>query len=198
MALATAALLLPLGAQRPAAVQVVTAFHEGEAVRLEMADPPRARAALQFGPWRLGERRGMGEITDKHPNLYIVCPGTQYVTRGDAQYDHTLLINTVPTTEAAVQWDVVWAVVLDPSLRVDFRDERALLLEAQQTFRPGDLFALSDVPGWAALREVLGVRETRDLLEYEHEGRLPRVILRPAGFSLQAAVQAGPAAPAGQ
>lgn len=190
----TAALLLPVAAQAPK-TQVVTVFFEGAPVRLEMPSAPRARAALAFGPWRLGERDGLGEMKDKHPNLYVVCPGTQYSSRAEPQYDHNLLINTIPAGEEPVQWDVIWAIVLDPSLRTDFRDERALLVAAQETFRPNDLFDLGDVPGRALLRDHLEVRAYRDLAGFEREGRLPRVLLQPAGFSLRAAAVA-PAEPA--
>ena len=182
----TAALLLPVGAQAPR-TQVVTVFHDGAPVRLEMPSAPRARAALAFGPWRLGERDGMGEMKDKHPNLYVVCPGAQYTSRAEPQYDHTLIINSVPVGAEPEQWDVIWAIVMDPTLRTDFRDERALLLAAQETFRPNDLFDLSDVPGRAVLRDHLGVHTYRDLAAFERDGLLPRVLLQPAGFSLRAA-----------
>src|SRR5690242_16647916 len=84
---------------------------------------------FRFGPWQYGARGSESKPDDKNPNLYIVVPGSQHHSDSTPQFDHTAIVSTLGKQEEA-HWDVYWAVVLDPDLTRDFRDERELLIEA--------------------------------------------------------------------
>jgi len=166
--------------------QIVQAYHQGELIKLEIA-PAQGHHLLAIGPWRFGPRVAPAKPSDKHPNLYVVIPGSQYHADGWDDYDHNLLISYAPHS-GIVDFDVYWAIVLDPKLREDFQSEETLLMAAQQTFRPNDLFALDDIPGGAVLERVLKIEDMQDLKQrfQRSGGRLPRLIITPAGAVVRA------------
>ena len=139
-----------------------------------------------FGPWTLGQPLREEKPLDKRLNLYVVVPGRQYRSPGHAAYDHSLIVNTL-TEDKPREWDIYWCFVLDPAFQGDLRSEHDLLVAAQQSFRPADLFDLEDVFGHEAMAEKIGVRSLSDLRRYRHQdGSLPRVLMAPARLALRA------------
>src|ERR1051326_6460371 len=97
------------------------------------------------------------------------------------QFDHTAIVNTLAKQEEA-HWDVYWAVILDPELTRDMRDERDLLLEAQNLFSPGEQFDLHAFPVREVLTRHLQVGNGADVDRFRRKhGRLPRLVIVPAG-----------------
>ncbi|MDP9268347.1 MAG: hypothetical protein M3P27_08505 [Acidobacteriota bacterium] len=160
-------------------------------MRLELAEGAKP---MTLGPWRLGTRVLDTKPRDQRLNLYIVAPGTQYHLDGAEDFDHNAIINALPEPGKSREYDVYWALVLDPHLHTDFRNERDLIVAAQASFVPGDLFEFEDVPAAAFLRNFLKLGSLEDLQRYRRKNRaLPRVIIVPAGLAITAA--APPAAP---
>jgi hypothetical protein len=86
-------------------------------------------------------------------------------------------------------WDVYWALVLDPALKLDFTGERELLLAAQEEFLPDQIATLEDLPAVGFLRTYLHIDSLAGLDSYRREdGTLPRVIMVPAGMAVRASV----------
>jgi hypothetical protein len=165
--------------------QIESAYFDGRLVRFELAPVPEGEQPFTAGPWRFGARVA-SKPHDRRLNLYLVAPGRQHRTPGWEAYDHNDVINALPLRETPQEWDVYWAIVLDPALRRDLRTERDLLLEAQTGFRPGDMFALEDIPGRAFLQRFVGAESMRDLRRFRRrDGLLPRLIIVPAGFAIR-------------
>jgi len=166
--------------------QIVQVYHQGQLVKLEIA-PAQGHHLLTIGPWRFGPRVAPSKPSDKHPNLYVVIPGSQYHADGWDDYDHNLLISYAPHS-GIVNFDVYWAIVLDPKLRENFQSEETLLMAAQQTFRPNDVFSFDDIPGGVVLQRVLKIDDVQDLKQrYQRSGgRLPRLIITPASAVVRA------------
>jgi hypothetical protein len=161
-----------------------SAYLDGEAVRLEVADGPKPATV---GPWRLGARVLDPKPRDQRLNLYIVVPGTQYHLDGAEDYDHNAIINALPLEGKAREYDVYWALALDPHLRADFRNERDLIVTAQARFTPGDLFEFDDIPADFFLRTFLKLDSLPELEKFRRRDRsLPRLIIVPAGFAISA------------
>src|SRR5438874_10729018 len=118
-------------------------YLDGEAVRLEVPYGPKP---VTLGPWRLGTRVLDPKPRDKRLNLYIVAPGTQYHLEAADEFDHNAIINALPEPGKSREYDVYWALVLDPRMHTDFRNERDLIIAAQASFTPGDLFEVDDLP----------------------------------------------------
>jgi hypothetical protein len=184
-----------LPAQAAAPEQPVTAvLLEGELVPIRFTPQGKDRA-YALGPWRFGTKVKLpvagkaDKPLDHRLNLYVVAPGTQNQSFAD-ELDHNVIVNGKPLADhAEAEFDVYWAVVLDPKLKKDLRHERDLLIAAQEEFIPGDLFAFDDLAGAAFLRSVLKMDELRDLRrQRKRSGALPRVIIVPAGFALRASV----------
>ena len=170
----------------PAPVNEVS--FEGRTVRFEGAPARGFTRWFRFGPWQYGARGSESKPDDKNPNLYIVVPGSQHHSDAMPQFDHTAIINMLGKQEEA-RWDVYWAVVLDPDLTRDFRDERELLIEAQNTFTPRENFQLSDIPGREVLMRNLKVENVSSLERFRrNDGKLPRVAIVPAGVSVRGTV----------
>lgn len=166
-------------------------YLDGQVVRLDIADGPKP---MLVGPWRIGARVQDPKPRDQRLNLYIVAPGTQYHLDGSDDFDHNAIVNAVPDPGGSRQYDVYWALVLDPRLRTDFKTERQLLIAAQASFTPGDLFAFDDIPADAFLRNFLKADSLSDLAQYRHKGgALPRILILPAGFAVTASAPAAPA-----
>lgn len=193
--LETASLALCAGAlvgssPAPPSRQLEAVYLDGGSVRLEIAASPKA---VTVGPWRLGARVLGPKPLDKRLNLYIVAPGTEYHLEGAEDFDHNAIINALPEAGKAREYDVYWALVLDPHLHADFRSEQELIVTAQAGFAPGDLFEFGDIPAAAFLRAYLKADALADLEKYKREdGTLPRVLLVPAGFAISAAAPAAP------
>ena len=161
---------------------------EGRTVKFEGTPARGFTRWFRFGPWQYGARGSESKPDDKNPNLYIVVPGSQHHSDATPQFDHTAIINTLAKQEEA-HWDVYWAVVLDPDLTTDFRDERQLLIEAQNTFTPRENFQLSDVPGREVLMRNLKVENVSALERFRrNDGKLPRVAIVPARISVRGTV----------
>lgn len=178
--------------------EIESAYLDETLVEFTISEPAKGEREFRMGPWKFGTRvAGGAKPRDKRLNLYLVSPGKQHRAEGLADFDHNDVINALPVKEGPVEWDVYWAIVLDPALTQDLRSERALLLQAQERFDPGDLFEFEDLPGRAMLRTFLHVKDLTGLARFRSaDGRLPRLIIHPAGFAVRAAAAA--AAPAAQ
>lgn len=167
--------------------QVSGAYLRDQLVHFTLAPLEKGQQPFSVGPWQLGARVSDRKPRDKRLNLYLVCPGTQHHAEGYEEFDHNDIINDLPPEGTVVEWDVYWAIVLDPALRQDLRSEQELIVEAQEGFLPGDLFEFRDIPGQAFLRAFLDIGSLDGLASYRlKDGRLPRVIIVPAGFAIRA------------
>jgi hypothetical protein len=169
----------PAPAPNPPPRQPVTsAYYEGKLVNLTLDAPADSRRSVLVGPWDFGQRVSDPKPRDKRLNFYLVCW---------EDYDHNLLINALSPEGQSGEWDVYYAIVLDPGLREDVRRERQLILAAQSRFLPGDLYELDDAPGSDFLRLFLHAETLEDLAPYRRrDGSLPRLILVRAGFAVRA------------
>jgi hypothetical protein len=172
-------------ADPPSSVSAV--YLRGQPVDFHLAPAGKGQPPFSIGPWQFGVRVSDRKPRDKRLNLYLVAPGTQHHSEGYEEFDHNDLINALPPGDAAVEWDVYWAIVLDPTLRPDLRSEQDLIMKAQEGFVPGDLFEFQDIPGQAFLRAFLEIDSLDGLAPYRRrDGQLPRVIIVPAGFAIRA------------
>ena len=167
--------------------QVATAYLRNQLVTFNLAPLQKGQQPFSIGPWQFGARVSDRKPRDKRLNLYLVAPGTQHHAEGYEEFDHNDIINALPPEGVVVEWDVYWAIVLDPALRQDLRSEQQLIVEAQEGFVPGDLFEFHDIPGQAFLRAFLNIDSLAGLAPYRLKDRqLPRVIIVPAGFAIRA------------
>jgi hypothetical protein len=170
------------------ALAVTEVCFEGRAVKFEGVPARGFTRWFRYGPWQYGVRGGESKPDDKNPNLYLLVPGPEHHSDAVPQFDHTAIVNTLAKQEEA-HWDVYWAVVLDPELTRDIRDERDLLLEAQNEFSPAEQFDLHDVPGREVLTRHLKVETTLDLERFrKKDGRLPRLVIMPARVSVRGTI----------
>jgi hypothetical protein len=162
-------------------------YYDGSELRFAISQSRdfNPQRSAKLGPWDYGERTRDQRPRDGRANLYLASPGQQH--RSDRwEYDHNAVVNTLSRGDSATEWDVYWAIVLDPALRYDFRNERDLLLAAQSDFTPGDLFEFSDVPGRGFLRDFLHINSLARLNRFRRKnGRMPRLIIVPAGFTIR-------------
>jgi hypothetical protein len=169
----------------PEPLKPLAAFHDGAEIVFAPESGETTRLAT-FGPWTLGQPLREEKPLDKRLNLYILIPGRQYRSPTRPEYDHTLLVNTL-TEDRAREWDIYWCFVLDSSVAPDIRSEHDLLVAAQESFRPRDLFDVEDIPGHEVMAEKLNVKDLSDLRKYRHKDRtLPRVLIVPARVALRA------------
>lgn len=174
-----------------------SAYFDGRTVNFTVTPAADARRSQLLGPWDFGERAADPKPRDRRLNVYLVCPGRQHRLEGWEDYDHNLLVNALSAEGVTGEWDVYYAIVLDPALREDLRRERQMLLAAQSRFVPGDLYELDDAPGAAFLRLFLHMETLEDLAPYRRrDGSLPRLILVRAGFAVHATA-ASPEPPPG-
>lgn len=156
------------------------AYLNGKLVRwIPTSGGPRQKL-LHAGPWLIGARNN-DKPRDGRLNVYLVAPGTQWHSEKAPQFNHNLVINALPReSESSAEWDAYLAVVLDPSLNLDVRSERELILARQQSFTPADDYAFNNIPGAAFLREFLKFQTVSDLEGFRrHDGSLPRLVLVP-------------------
>ncbi len=170
--------------------QIDSAYYAGQQVNFTVVMPATSRRMARVGPWLYGVRLRDSRPSDRRRNLYLVFPGLQHRARGWGDYDHDCVLSGMPKTDEPAEWDVWWAIVLDPSLHDEFRGERELIEEAQGTFSPPDLMDFEDVPGQRFLRAGLKIDSVADLARFRHkDGTLPRVVIVPAGFAIRAIAQ---------
>jgi len=181
-----AAIVYAAGPVDTGRIQIDSAYYEGEAVPFRVAEPGTRRSQLRVGPWLLGVRAEDSKPRDRRRNLYVVFPGSQHRAPGWPDYDHNCVLSDLPATEEPVEWDVYWAVVLDPTLHDDFRSEQELVLAAQSGFFPPDLLEFDDLPAEGFLRAQMQVRSLGDLVRFRRkDGTLPRLLITPAGYAIR-------------
>lgn len=162
-------------------------YFDDRPVQLVFARTPHAQAAFKFGPWELDAHVSHENPKDPRPNLYIVAPGDQYTSEQAPAFDHTEIISTIPVKAEPREWDVYWAIVLDPALHEMFHSERQLLLATQDGFNIAADFNLDRVPSIAFLRDFLHMQSVDDLARFRRpDGTLPRVVIVPARLSIKA------------
>ena len=167
-------------------IKVDSAYYEGESVPFNVLESANRRSQLRVGPWLLGVRAEDSRPRDRRRNLYVVFPGSQHRAPGWPDYDHNCILSDLPATEEPVEWDVYWAVVLDPTLHDDFRSEQELVMVAQSGFFPPDLLEFNDLPAEGFLRAQLKVRSLSDLARFRRkDGTLPRLLITPAGYAIR-------------
>lgn len=163
-------------------------YLNGDPVAFEIVPALGKEKSATVGPWRLGAKVGESKPHDNRLNLYIVVPGDDFQSENDntALYDHNRVINMVPKEGGEAEFDVYWAVALEPHLTRDFHSEAELLAAAQRRFVPGDLFEVKDAPGAAFMREVLLIDSLAELQpQRRKDGSLPTVLILPAGFAIR-------------
>lgn len=161
-------------------------YHDGKIVKLDFVS---GSSIFKVGPWKISTQVVHERPRDGHPNLYIVAPGTQYVDTVTERYDHNEIISYVPTKLGAQDWDVYFAIILDPNLHENFYSEHRLIVATQDDFAPAADFKFEDIPGASFLREYLNIRSIEELGYYKRlNGRFPRLIIVPAKLSLKASV----------
>ncbi len=167
-----------------------TVYFEGRTVAFRIATLPR-KGGLEVGPWLFGERiSNPTPLESRKRNLYLIAPGRQHHISGFEDYDHTEIINEIPTGGGAVEWDVYWGVVLDPSLKQEFSSENQLIVATQRQFRPSAGFQFRDIPGAGFLRRVLKIESLKQVQKYRRPGgNLPQVLILPAGFAVRASAE---------
>lgn len=180
--------LLAASPSGPAGKTVKTVYLDGRAVGFEAAPASLAGRGFEIGPWRFGRRIRDPKPRDERLNLYIVAPGTQYQVSGAAGFGFNCVINALSKPGAQPEWDIYWAVVLDPAMaQSDFRDEHDLIRGTEAEFLPPQGFALIQVPGHEMLRRYLKIESVEGMQRFRRKsGALPRVILVPSGSVLRA------------
>jgi len=170
--------------------QVQAAYYDGKLVKFEIAkfNPQGKGRDFMVGPWDYGIRASDVRPRDKRLNVYLISPGTLNNDDGWKPYDHNSVISGLPAAVGAtLEWDVYWAIVLDPAMDNELRSERDLLLAAQQEFRPSDLFEFEEIPGESFLQNFLKVDSLRGLARYRRkDGLLPKVLIAPADVVVRA------------
>lgn len=167
-------------------------YYSGVELRFVPETPVRRGRIITVGPWTIGGRVGDGKPSDKRLNLYIVAPGKQYQVPGESEFDHNLIISALPKEDKQAEYDVWWALVLDPTLQADFQDEHELIIAAQGKFTPSQTFDVKQSPSFAFLQKYLKISDNTGLAEYFRDGELPRVLIIPAKFAVKAAVESIP------
>jgi hypothetical protein len=167
-------------------------YLNGEPVAFEILQPAGKEKPAAFGPWKLGAKVVESKPHDTRLNLYVVVPGDDFQSESDAHalYDHNRVINMAPKENGSAEFDVYWAIALEPHVNQDFHSEGDLLAAVQKRFIPGDLFELTDAPGAGFLREVLRIDTLEELKPYRRkDGSLPTVLLVPAGFAVRGSIR---------
>lgn len=177
--------MLLAAAPLPAEHAANRAYCEGRRIVLKPVVARHARKLVVDGTV-LGPVIAGRKPRDRRPNLYVLSPGTQYGSGRIRTFD--LIVNEIPHTEKPVDWDVYWALVLDPSLPSDFTEERQLLIAAQGGFSPDETFSFDAIPAARLLRSHLHIDSLDGLESFRRsDGELPRLII----VSAQCAIRAG-------
>jgi len=163
------------------------AYYAGDLVKLQSTPPQASESYVTVGPWSIGPRVA-SQPSDKRPNLYFVVPGSLHQVAEYPSYSHTLILSAAP--DDPKEFDIYWAVVLDPSLKEDFISERQLLLATQQTFNPSDDFSFDQIPSAGFLREYLKMNSLDDLAKYKRpHGAMPRLAIITAHKTVRISVE---------
>jgi hypothetical protein len=171
-------------------IEIDSAYYDGEPVPFNVVESGSRKNQLRVGPWLMGVRAADSKPSDRRRNLYVVFPGTQHRAPGWPEYDHNCVLSDLPATDETVEWDVYWAVVLDPTLQDDFRSERELVVAAQSSFFPPDLLEFNDLPSEGFLRAQMKVRTLGDLARLRRkDGTLPRLLIAPAGYAVRGSTE---------
>jgi hypothetical protein len=170
--------------------QIEDAWYRGELVEFHIAPLGKGERPFRMGPWDFGPRVNVQKPQDTRLNLYLVAPGYQHQAAGFEEYDHNDIINDLPPDGKMREWDVYWALILDPRLQVDIQDEHDLLLYAQESFTLEEFTEFDEIPSSAFLMEFLDTYTLEGLKRFERvDGQLPRLVIVPAGFAVRASVQ---------
>ena len=175
-------------------IRLNEAYYAGDLVKLQATPLQATESYVTVGPWSIGPRVAT-QPSDKRPNLYFVVPGTLHQVAEYPAYSHTLILSSAP--DDPKEFDIYWAVVLDPALKEDFISERQILLATQQTFAPGDDFSFDQIPSAGFLRDFLKVNSLTDLDKYKRpDGGLPRMAIITAHKAVKLSVEKPDEAPA--
>src|SRR5262249_17412660 len=107
--------------------EIRAAYLNDRLVDFRLVPPPKGKRGLRMGPWYFGERVSNPRPRDKRLNLYLVTPGEQHRLPDLENYDHSAVISALPSVDQPVEWDVYWAVVLDPAVQREFRSESDII-----------------------------------------------------------------------
>jgi|SRR5579884_2136711 len=166
--------------------EVREAYFQGQVVPFQAERDSLLQRSFTIGPWRFG-RRLKAKPRDGRLNLYVVSPGSQFSVDGGQPYSFNCIVNALPKAGAEVEWDVYWAIALDPGLTREIRSEQDLLLATQKDFSPPDDFSIKDAPGHELLRRYLRIASVDELAQYRRKsGQLPRMLIVPARIVLKA------------
>ena len=162
------------------------AFFDGREIDFTPSHTRIPGREFKFGPWSVGARAsGHPKPSDHSPNLYLVVPGSQFEHADSDAFNHNRILSTIPKGGGAWDWDVYWALVIDPTLTIDFHSERELLVAAQEEFMPPTDFTLEQAPAQVVLRDVLKVRSMAQLAKYRHQdGTMPGILIIPANVTV--------------
>lgn len=159
------------------------AYFNGELVKLQQVALEKGQKPEIIGPWNFGPRVSP-KPSDKRPNLYIVVPGSLHKVEDHPEFNHTEILSYAP--DDAKEFDVYWAVVLDPTLDEQFTAEPQLLLAAQATFKPDDDFTFDKIPAAPFMRDILKITDLDWLKKYRRpNGSLPRVAIITGHFAVR-------------
>jgi hypothetical protein len=163
------------------------AFFEGRDISFTVQHSHVPGREFKFGPWSIGARAaGHQKPSDRAYNLYLVVPGTQFERTAAEAFNHNRIVSSMPKGGGAAEWDVYWALVIDPTLTIDFRSERELLVAAQEEFMPAADYTLDKAPAQLVLRDYLKIRNLAQLDKYRRQdGTLPGILIIPAGFTVK-------------
>jgi hypothetical protein len=184
--------ILLLAAEKRPTRPVTTAYFSGDEVQLQPTTESGAKT-FNYGPWTIGSIVHDDHASDHRFNLYVIAPGALHQSLPPLdEFNHSVLLNSVEDADKTPEWDVFWAVVLDPDLNQEIRSERELLLLGQAYFFPGELYSPEDAPGHNLLRQ-LGMVSLNDLARFRRaDGALPRVVLLSAGMAVKMKVTPPP------
>ena len=164
-------------------VHLEEAYCNGEVVKLAAGPYDAGERTLVVGPWNMGPRVSP-KPNDKRPNLYFVIPGTQHQIPDEPRYNNTEILSLAP--DEPREFDVYWAVVLDPTLQEDFTTEKELIMATQETFKPDEDFTFDQVPAAPFLKALTKISSLDDLKKWRRpDGRLPRMAIITAGFAVR-------------
>lgn len=177
------ALALPAAGAAPPEQKATTALYQSR--RIEFT-PDASLFGRKFyvGEMMLGQLLPAQKPKDRRLNLYIVMPGSLYDSTGRR---FNLVVSALPKTQAAIDWDVYWVFVLDPTLATDLTSERRLILAAQDAYQAPGEAAFEKLPAADGLRDYLHISSLEGLSRFRRaDGRLPRIVIVPAGFGVRA------------
>ena len=162
------------------------AYFNAHLVTLHSPAVEKGEHVLVVGPWNLGPKVS-SKPDDKRPNLYFVAPGTQHQIEGHPEYDHNEILSLAP--DEPKDFDVYFAVVLDPTLQEDFTSERQMLMAAQERFTPSEDFTFDQIPAAGFLKAMSKISTLDDLDKFRRkDGSLPRMAIITAHFAVRFSV----------